>query len=152
MPELPTRLFSKLCPFQRHFVIHGTIHFFHCSVSPPNKVIHNCFLSIFFSLQSINVHCLLCLLLQMFFFFDFLISVCFFMNRELSQKFSPLKLSTCSAARTRVNATKGVSSVCEPLPPDRPLWFPGSTAPEWLDGRQLLFSSNPLGKIGTPRV
>ncbi|CAN4096511.1 unnamed protein product [Withania somnifera] len=25
------------------------------------------------------------------------------------------------------------SSVCEPLPPDRPLWFPGSSPPEWLD-------------------
>lgn len=36
---------------------------------------------------------------------------------------------------TRVGAGKGVSSVCEPLPPDRPLWFPGSSPPEWLDGR-----------------
>ncbi|KAJ0089473.1 hypothetical protein Patl1_13625 [Pistacia atlantica] len=55
-------------------------------------------------------------------------------TRDLSQKFLPVKLPTCLAARTRVNATKGVSSICEPLPPDRPLWFPGSTAPEWLDG------------------
>jgi len=37
--------------------------------------------------------------------------------------------------RTTTNATKGVSAVCEPLPPDRPLWFPGSSPPEWLDGR-----------------
>lgn len=34
-----------------------------------------------------------------------------------------------------VRAGKEVSSVCEPLPPDRPLWFPGSSPPEWLDGR-----------------
>lgn len=35
-------------------------------------------------------------------------------------------------------AKGGVSSVCEPLPADRPIWFPGSTPPEWLDGRSIL--------------
>ncbi|KAG5546992.1 hypothetical protein RHGRI_012879 [Rhododendron griersonianum] len=47
------------------------------------------------------------------------------------------KLATCLASKTRLNATKkgGRSSVCEPLPPDRPLWFPGTSPPEWLDGR-----------------
>lgn len=43
---------------------------------------------------------------------------------------------------TQVNATKGVSSVCEPLPPDRPLWFPGSSPPEWLDGRYVAIFPN----------
>lgn len=37
--------------------------------------------------------------------------------------------------KSRTNASKGVSSVCEPLPPDRPVWFPGTSPPEWLDGR-----------------
>lgn len=37
--------------------------------------------------------------------------------------------------RIATNAKKGVSDVCEPLPPDRPLWFPGSSPPQWLDGR-----------------
>nr|CAB3457154.1 unnamed protein product [Digitaria exilis] len=43
-----------------------------------------------------------------------------------------------SSTRTtglRANATKGVSAVCEPLGPDRPIWFPGATPPPWLDGR-----------------
>jgi light-harvesting complex I chlorophyll a/b binding protein 2 len=45
-----------------------------------------------------------------------------------------------SFARTRqqrrANATKGgVSTVCEPLGPDRPVWFPGKSPPAWLDGR-----------------
>lgn len=26
--------------------------------------------------------------------------------------------------------------------PDRPLWFPGSTPPEWLDGRSYVFLKN----------
>ncbi|KAL4561980.1 hypothetical protein LXL04_034166 [Taraxacum kok-saghyz] len=35
----------------------------------------------------------------------------------------------------KLKATKsGVSSICEPLPADRPIWFPGSSPPEWLDG------------------
>lgn len=52
-------------------------------------------------------------------------------------KFCPGKVKPCMLGRrtTSLNATKGVSSVCEPLPPDRPLWFPGSSPPEWLDGR-----------------
>ena len=46
-----------------------------------------------------------------------------------------------SRISTRIAATKGVSSVCEPLPADRPLWFPGSSPPEWLDGRQTISNS-----------
>lgn len=58
-------------------------------------------------------------------------------NRDLPQKAFLGKISTCQPGKIKVklNATKGVSSVCEPLPPDRPLWFPGSSPPEWLDGR-----------------
>jgi len=48
-----------------------------------------------------------------------------------------------------VRAGKEVSSVCEPLPPDRPLWFPGSSPPEWLDGSLPGdFGFDPLG-LGT---
>ncbi|KAK3213361.1 hypothetical protein Dsin_018067 [Dipteronia sinensis] len=55
--------------------------------------------------------------------------------RDIPQKcFSGKIITTCFSIRTRLNATKGVSSVCEPLPPDRPVWFPGSTPPAWLDG------------------
>lgn len=39
----------------------------------------------------------------------------------------------------KLKAGKAVSSVCEPLPADRPVWFPGTTPPEWLDGRSILF-------------
>ena len=56
-------------------------------------------------------------------------------HRNEPQKSVPGKITTFLAGRTRLKATKGMSSVCEPLPPDRPLWFPGSTPPEWLDGR-----------------
>jgi hypothetical protein len=63
-----------------------------------------------------------------------------FGNRELHQRFFLGNFTTCLPGRTsHVNATKGVSSVCEPLPPDRPLWFPGSSPPEWLDGRYQIF-------------
>ena len=58
-----------------------------------------------------------------------------FGRREISPKHFPRKLGKWLPGRVRLNATKGVSSVCEPLPPDRPLWFPGSSPPEWLDGR-----------------
>lgn len=59
-------------------------------------------------------------------------------NREIGQKSPSRRVATiCSRLRTSVRATKGVSSVCEPLPPDRPLWFPGSSPPDWLDGRQI---------------
>lgn len=62
-----------------------------------------------------------------------------FGNREVHPRIFPGKFTTCLPGRTRrANATKGVSSVCEPLPPDRPLWFPGSSPPEWLDGRYLI--------------
>lgn len=62
-----------------------------------------------------------------------------FGNREFHRRISPSgKLTTCLPGRSLLaNATKGVSSVCQPLPPDRPLWFPGSSPPEWLDGRYI---------------
>jgi hypothetical protein len=69
---------------------------------------------------------------------------CLFGNRELHRRIFPSgKLTTCLPGRTPLlaNATKGVSSVCEPLPPDRPLWFPGSSPPEWLDGRYICISN-----------
>ncbi|PHT73607.1 hypothetical protein T459_24392 [Capsicum annuum] len=58
------------------------------------------------------------------------------------------KVTTCvlSKKSTRLYAGKEVSSVCEPLPPDRPLWFPGSSPPEWLDGSLPGdFGFDPLG-------
>uniref|UniRef100_A0A0F7GZY6 Chlorophyll a-b binding protein, chloroplastic n=1 Tax=Monsonia emarginata TaxID=28966 RepID=A0A0F7GZY6_9ROSI len=56
-------------------------------------------------------------------------------------------------SRTRLNAGKGVSSVCEPLPPDRPLWFPGSSPPEWLDGSLPGdFGFDPLGLGSDPEL
>ena len=63
-------------------------------------------------------------------------------NRELHKKISLGKFTTCLPGRrtSHLDATKGVSSVCEPLPPDRPLWFPGSSPPEWLDGRYHHYS------------
>ncbi|XP_014499864.1 photosystem I chlorophyll a/b-binding protein 6, chloroplastic [Vigna radiata var. radiata] len=55
--------------------------------------------------------------------------------------------------RTTANATKGVSAVCEPLPPDRPLWFPGSSPPEWLDGSLPGdFGFDPLGLGSDPEL
>lgn len=39
-----------------------------------------------------------------------------------------------------------MSDLCVPLPPDRPLWFPGSSPPEWLDGSiPGDFGFDPLG-------
>ncbi|KAL6226817.1 hypothetical protein ACLB2K_000777 [Fragaria x ananassa] len=80
-----------------------------------------------------------------------------FPTREVPWKFSPgLRVTTCMLGRgsTRVGAGKGVSSVCEPLPPDRPLWFPGSSPPEWLDGRFLPgdFGFDPLGLGSDPEL
>ncbi|KAK6139692.1 hypothetical protein DH2020_026560 [Rehmannia glutinosa] len=58
-------------------------------------------------------------------------------SRELPGKsLFPRKIATWLPKRGVLNATKGPSSVCQPLPPDRPLWFPGSSPPEWLDGRK----------------
>ncbi|MCL7026858.1 hypothetical protein MKW94_030727 [Papaver nudicaule] len=62
-----------------------------------------------------------------------------FSPRELPQKsLNVIGLQTCTTKlRTdshRVGAGKAASSVCEPLPPDRPLWFPGTSPPQWLDG------------------
>ncbi|GMP36993.1 hypothetical protein CsSME_00008900 [Camellia sinensis var. sinensis] len=67
---------------------------------------------------------------------------------------APGKIATGLAWKTSVNATKGgVSSVCEPLPPDRPLWFPGSSPPEWLDGSLPGdFGFDPLGLGSDPEL
>ena len=49
------------------------------------------------------------------------------------------KYTTPTAARS--------VTVCVAADPDRPLWFPGSTPPPWLDGRSvkdLCFSPKPL--------
>ncbi|XP_042378729.1 photosystem I chlorophyll a/b-binding protein 6, chloroplastic-like [Zingiber officinale] len=61
--------------------------------------------------------------------------------------------SSNSRPPTRLRATKGVSSVCQPLPPDRPLWFPGSSPPEWLDGSLPGdFGFDPLGLGSDPEL
>ncbi|CAL5328706.1 unnamed protein product [Camellia sinensis] len=67
---------------------------------------------------------------------------------------APRKIAAGLAWKTSVNATKGgVSSVCEPLPPDRPLWFPGSSPPEWLDGSLPGdFGFDPLGLGSDPEL
>ncbi|EAZ44873.1 hypothetical protein OsJ_29513 [Oryza sativa Japonica Group] len=54
----------------------------------------------------------------------------------------------------RAGATKGgVSAVCEPLGPDRPLWFPGSSPPPWLDGSLPGdFGFDPLGLGSDPEL
>uniref|UniRef100_A0A0E0ESM1 Pectate lyase superfamily protein domain-containing protein n=1 Tax=Oryza meridionalis TaxID=40149 RepID=A0A0E0ESM1_9ORYZ len=47
----------------------------------------------------------------------------------------------------------GVSAVCEPLGPDRPLWFPGSSPPPWLDGSLPGdFGFDPLGLGSDPEL
>uniref|UniRef100_A0A803NTY3 Protein kinase domain-containing protein n=1 Tax=Cannabis sativa TaxID=3483 RepID=A0A803NTY3_CANSA len=75
-------------------------------------------------------------------------------KRETPLKISSPKITSKSLlGTTRVNATKGVSSVCEPLPPDRPLWFPGSSPPEWLDGSLPGdFGFDPLGLGSDPEL
>ncbi|KAF9680375.1 hypothetical protein SADUNF_Sadunf06G0114600 [Salix dunnii] len=74
-------------------------------------------------------------------------------NRDKPQKSLLGKIVKCQAVKVRVNATKGVSSVCEPLPPDRPLWFPGSSPPEWLDGSLPGdFGFDPLGLGSDPEL
>ncbi|KAL0346778.1 UNVERIFIED_CONTAM: Photosystem I chlorophyll a/b-binding protein 6, chloroplastic [Sesamum calycinum] len=76
-----------------------------------------------------------------------------FPNRELPRKSVPGKIATCLPKRGCLNATKGPSSVCEPLPPDRPLWFPGSSPPEWLDGSLPGdFGFDPLGLGSDPEL
>ncbi|KAF7058903.1 hypothetical protein CFC21_065876 [Triticum aestivum] len=47
----------------------------------------------------------------------------------------------------RTGATKSsLSTVCEPLGPDRPVWFPGTAPPPWLDGSLPGdFGFDPLG-------
>ncbi|KAL2251010.1 UNVERIFIED_CONTAM: Photosystem I chlorophyll a/b-binding protein 6, chloroplastic [Sesamum indicum] len=73
--------------------------------------------------------------------------------RELPRKSVPGKIATCLPKRGCLNATKGPSSVCEPLPPDRPLWFPGSSPPEWLDGSLPGdFGFDPLGLGSDPEL
>ncbi|KAK9099568.1 hypothetical protein Syun_026613 [Stephania yunnanensis] len=63
-----------------------------------------------------------------------------------------LKAKLLALKSGKVGATKGgLSSICEPLPPDRPLWFPGSSPPEWLDGSLPGdFGFDPLG-LGSDR-
>ncbi|KAK2997360.1 hypothetical protein RJ639_025778 [Escallonia herrerae] len=77
-------------------------------------------------------------------------------NRKIPRTALPGKTIsiTCLPGRTCLNATKsGVSSVCEPLPPDRPLWFPGSSPPEWLDGSLPGdFGFDPLGLGSDPEL
>lgn len=74
-------------------------------------------------------------------------------TRDKPQKSLLGKIEKCQAVKVRVNATKGVSSVCEPLPPDRPLWFPGSSPPEWLDGSLPGdFGFDPLGLGSDPEL
>ncbi|KAJ6746560.1 CHLOROPHYLL A/B BINDING PROTEIN [Salix koriyanagi] len=73
--------------------------------------------------------------------------------RDKPQKSFLGNIVKCQAVKVRVNATKGVSSVCEPLPPDRPLWFPGSSPPEWLDGSLPGdFGFDPLGLGSDPEL
>lgn len=78
-------------------------------------------------------------------------------TRDIPRKSLRGKLATwlpgtkTKTTTTLVNATKGVSSVCIPLPPDRPLWFPGSSPPEWLDGSLPGdFGFDPLGLGSDP--
>ncbi|XP_058757518.1 photosystem I chlorophyll a/b-binding protein 6, chloroplastic-like [Vicia villosa] len=81
-----------------------------------------------------------------------------FPNREICQKVLHQGTTTTSwLSRRRTltirNAKKGVSDLCVPLPPDRPLWFPGSSAPEWLDGSLPGdFGFDPLGLGSDPEL
>ncbi|KAL2940533.1 Photosystem I chlorophyll a/b-binding protein 6 chloroplastic [Bienertia sinuspersici] len=75
--------------------------------------------------------------------------------RENPGKIYPIQVKKCMVGKNhKLNATKGgVSSVCEPLPPDRPLWFPGSTPPPWLDGSLPGdFGFDPLGLGSDPET
>ncbi|XP_064939380.1 photosystem I chlorophyll a/b-binding protein 6, chloroplastic-like [Musa acuminata AAA Group] len=73
--------------------------------------------------------------------------------RVQASKPVPGNTRACSRSPTRLHATKGVSSVCQPLPPDRPLWFPGSSPPEWLDGSLPGdFGFDPLGLGSDPEL
>ncbi|XP_057767492.1 photosystem I chlorophyll a/b-binding protein 6, chloroplastic isoform X2 [Salvia miltiorrhiza] len=72
-------------------------------------------------------------------------------TREIPASSLPGK--TATLRRRGLNATKGPSSVCQPLPPDRPLWFPGSSPPEWLDGSLPGdFGFDPLGLGSDPEL
>lgn len=54
-----------------------------------------------------------------------------------------LKVNSNIAAPVRVRST---TTVCAAAEPDRPLWFPGSTPPPWLDGSLPGdFGFDPLG-------
>ncbi|CAN6470258.1 unnamed protein product [Victoria cruziana] len=67
--------------------------------------------------------------------------------------FSSRRFKIFSRLKNKVAATKGVSAVCEPLPPDRPLWFPGSSPPPWLDGSLPGdFGFDPLGLGSDPEL
>ncbi|CAI9766566.1 unnamed protein product [Fraxinus pennsylvanica] len=79
-----------------------------------------------------------------------------FPSREIPRNsLAPGKVAAKLPGRWKsLNATKGgVSSVCEPLPPDRPLWFPGSSPPDWLDGSLPGdFGFDPLGLGSDPEL
>ncbi|KAK3040859.1 hypothetical protein RJ639_029203 [Escallonia herrerae] len=49
--------------------------------------------------------------------------------------------------------TRSISTVCAVADPDRPIWFPGSTPPEWLDGSLPGdFGFDPLGLGSDPET
>ncbi|KVI12239.1 photosystem I chlorophyll a/b-binding protein 6, chloroplastic [Cynara cardunculus var. scolymus] len=74
--------------------------------------------------------------------------------RSAGRNATPSFLFRSSSHGLKFQATKGgVSSVCEPLPADRPLWFPGSSPPEWLDGSLPGdFGFDPLGLGSDPEL
>ncbi|XP_071721446.1 photosystem I chlorophyll a/b-binding protein 6, chloroplastic [Rutidosis leptorrhynchoides] len=71
-----------------------------------------------------------------------------------AEKSCTLRYMLRSSNRLKVKAAKeGVSSVCEPLPADRPVWFPGTTPPPWLDGSLPGdFGFDPLGLGSDPKT
>ncbi|CAI0391837.1 unnamed protein product [Linum tenue] len=74
---------------------------------------------------------------------------------SISHNFGPPPPGNCNKPlRVAVNrATKGSPAICEPLPPDRPIWFPGSSPPDWLDGSLPGdFGFDPLGLGSDPEL
>ncbi|PWA75444.1 photosystem I light harvesting complex protein [Artemisia annua] len=73
-------------------------------------------------------------------------------NAERSLTSRYLLRSSSNGLKVRA-AKKGVSSACEPLPADRPVWFPGKSPPEWLDGSLPGdFGFDPLGLGSDPET
>lgn len=143
---MQSRIVDKL-PTEQSFVIfiliHGPSHCFYSTFDPPIQVTYTAISLImknyYYYIEWIQIYCLSCIETILLLF------SCSIVNssrcRDIPQKRFTEKITKCLVGRggVIVNATKGVSSVCEPLPPDRPLWFPGSTPPSWLDGRHSLF-------------